>query len=153
MTIREKKMESVEATADMFGLSALGANSREAISREINLAEAVVGHMKCKVRLRDYVDGKTEADYRPDPDTVARADQCLLGKWIHGAGRQLLGENEKFNQLSADHARFHEIAAAMVRSAQADDHSSADAAYKGEFQKVSRRVVQALTELDRNING
>jgi len=145
-------MASIEVTADTFGLSVLGANFKEVIRKEVDLAEAVVEHMKCKVRLRDYVDGKTAVGYQPDPARILRDDQCMLGQWIHGAGRELLGENEKFKQLCADHQHFHCIAAEMVSHAQAEDHSAADAVFKGEFQKISRKVMLALTELDRSVN-
>ena len=145
-------MASIEGTADMFGLSVLGANFKEVIRKEVDLTEAVVEHMKCKVRLRDYVDGKAAADYQPDPARILRDDQCMLGKWIHGPGRKLLGDNDKFNQLCVDHQHFHRIAAEMVSHAQAEDHSAADTVFRGEFQKISRKVMQALSELDQSVN-
>jgi len=143
-------MALIEGTANMFGLSVPAAN-RDVMRKEIDLADAVVAHMKCKVRLRDYIDGKT-TDYRPDPGMVSLDDQCLLGKWIHGPGRRHL-DDEKFNQLWTDHQQFHLMAAEMVRSVQADDRPAAEMVFKGEFQKVSRKVVQALARLEQSIDS
>ena len=144
-------MALIEGVADVLELSIPGAN-RNLMRTDIDPADAVVAHMKCKVRLRDYINGKAAPDYQPDPDKVSHDGQCLLGKWIYGSGRGYL-DDEQFNQLCADHTEFHLMAAEIVRNVQADDRSAAEAIFKGEFQKTSRKVVQALARLEQSIDS
>jgi hypothetical protein len=123
---------------------------KELIRGEINLAEAVAAHISWKVRLQNYLNGKS--DEKLDPMVVCRDDQCSLGKWIHGSAMNHFHAFEPFHQLRADHAQFHYVAANVVKNVQAGDKAAAEEMFNREYQQVSHKVVMALTELNNFVN-
>lgn len=110
---------------------------------------AIAAHSKWKQRLLDYLDGGGE---RLDPSVVARDDQCALGCWIHGDGSVLSGQ-ARFIELRAEHAGFHQCAAAVIRAKMAGDAQAAREQLEGEFSSRSRRVVSLLEGLRASTGG
>jgi len=119
---------------------------KDLIRDEIDLTEAVEAHIGWKLRLQSYLDGKSAE--KLDPMVICRDDQCKLGKWIHGPAMNHFHAFEPFHELRADHAQFHYVAANVVKNAQANDRAAAEEIFKGEYQKISHKVVIALTELN-----
>lgn len=120
------------------------------IREEINLADAVQAHINWKLRLQNYLDGKSQEQL--DPMVICRDDQCELGQWIHGAGMNHFHELEPFHQLRADHAQFHYVAANVVQKVQANEHDAAHTILHEEYPRISHKVVVALTELNKAVN-
>lgn len=139
-------MGLLSGMASLFHIH-IDAAKKELIRDEINLAEAVEAHINWKIRLKNYLDGKSNEDL--DPMVICRDDQCKLGQWIHGPALNHFHEFEPFHKLRADHAQFHYVAANVVKNVQANDHAAAEAIFKDEYQHVSHDVVMALTELNR----
>lgn len=134
-----------------FGLSGAAEIKKAQIREEINLLDAINAHIKWKVRLQDYLNGTSQE--KLDPMVICRDDQCVLGKWIHGPALKHFHEEESFHQLRADHAQFHFIAGNVVKHVQSNERTQAEALMDGEYKLVSRKVVQALTELNKLVNG
>lgn len=131
------------------GWLGLSASKKEIIKNEINIMDAINAHVKWKVRLQDYLNGiSTE---KLDPMIICRDDQCVLGKWIHGPALGHFHEHEEFHRLRADHAQFHFVAGHVVKKVQENDRSGANTLMDGEYAQASRKVVQALTELNRQV--
>lgn len=128
----------------------LDEEKKAAIRDEIDLAEAVEAHINWKIRLKNYLDGKS--DEQLDPLIISRDDQCKLGQWIHGPALRHFHDSEQFRKLRADHAQFHFVAGNVVEKAQSNDRAAADELFKGEYQRISHDVVMALTELNRLVN-
>lgn len=101
---------------------------------------AIMAHANWKQRLLDYVDG---GDEHLDPAVVGRDDQCALGCWIHGDGRQL-GGNPRYADLKMEHAGFHQSAAEVIRAHVAGDSEAAREQIAGEFSQRSQRVIGLL---------
>jgi len=129
-----------------FGLTA---NKKEAIRDEINIMDAITAHVKWKVRLQGYLNGTSGETL--DPMVICRDDQCTLGKWIHGPGMKHFHEHEAFHALRSDHAEFHFIAGNVVKKVQENDRAAADALMENEYARTSRKVVQALNELNTQV--
>lgn len=142
-------MGLLSGVAYLFHLH-IDSTKKEAIREEINLSEAVEAHIAWKLRLQAYLDGTSGEAL--DPMVICRDDQCKLGKWIHGPALQYFHDLEPFHQLRADHAQFHFVAANVVKEVQANNRTAADEVFHGEYQKVSHKVVMALTELNKAVN-
>lgn len=143
-------MGLIGGIAGFFGLSGMAASQKALIKEEINLMDAINAHVKWKARLEDYLAGGSQEQL--DPMAICRDDQCALGKWIHGPALKHFHGNETFHQLRADHAQFHYVAANVITHAQANDTAAANAIFNGEYLQTSRKVIQALTDLNRAVN-
>lgn len=113
----------------------------------MNLEEAIVAHSAWKSRLRAFITG-TSAE-KLDERQVARDDACPLGKWLHGGGHGLSGT--EFQQLVAEHARFHKAAASVVRAVTVGDTPEAEKHMDvgSEFSLATVQVVTLLRALQR----
>lgn len=115
----------------------------------IDVMEAINAHVRWKIRLEKYLNGTSEEQL--DPKVICRDDQCVLGKWIHGAAYEHFQNDEVFQTLRGDHAQFHVIAGKVVSSVQSNDKATAEALMKGDYISASRKVVHALTELSKQL--
>lgn len=143
-------MSLMDGVAGFLGLSRADAEQKAQIRDEINLMDAINAHVKWKVRLEDYLGGKSQEVL--DPMMICRDDQCVLGKWIHGAAVKHFHDDPTFHQLRADHAQFHFIAGKVIRHVQANERDAAEALLNGDYKHASRKVVQALSELNKHVN-
>jgi len=143
-------MSIMNGVAGFFGMS-LGTTQKAQIREELNLMDAIHAHVKWKVRLQDYLNGTSQE--KLDPMVICRDDQCVLGKWIHGPALKHFHEDETFHQLRADHAQFHFVAGNVVKHVQTNERVAAEALMDGDYKHASRKVVQALTELNQHLNG
>jgi hypothetical protein len=125
-------------------------SKKAAIRGEINLAEAVEAHVHWKIRLQNYLNGKS--DEKLDPMIICRDDQCVLGKWIHGPAMHHFHEFEPFHQLRSDHAQFHYVAANVVKHVQENNRTAAEAILHDEYSHISHKVVMSLTELNKLVS-
>lgn len=119
------------------------------IRNEIDISAAIAAHMTWKARLQRCLDGTAEE--KLDPMLICRDDQCALGKWIHGPALNHFRGDEEFNALRADHAQFHYVASNVVHKIQQNDHASAMHIFNGEYVLASRKVIHALTELNKQL--
>ena len=125
-------------------------DSKKALVRsEINIADAIIAHMQWKSRLQRYLDGVSTEEL--DPMAICRDDQCALGMWIHGPAANHFHGDAEFNTLRADHAQFHYVASNVVHKVQQRDHATALKIFNGEYAQTSRKVIYALTELNKNL--
>ncbi len=117
----------------------------------IDVMEAINAHVRWKIRLEKYLNGTSEEQL--DPKVICRDDQCVLGKWIHGAAHEHFQNDDGFKTLRADHAQFHVVAGKIVSSVQANDKATAEALMKSEYLQASRKVVHDLTELSKQLSA
>lgn len=117
--------------------------------KDIDVMDAINAHVRWKVRLDKYVHGTS--DETLDPQLICRDDQCALGKWIHGAAQEFFKNDDGFSELRDDHAKFHIVASQVVAKVQENDTVTAEAILKGEYQSASRKVVNDLTELSKQL--
>ena len=121
------------------------------IREEIDLPQAVQAHINWKLRLQNYLDGRSSEQL--DAMAICRDDQCELGRWIHSAGMDHFHGLEPFHQLRADHAQFHYVAANVVQNVQAQDYIAARRILDEEYSRISHKVVLGITELHKAVSG
>ncbi len=112
----------------------------------LNFRTAIEAHQKWKVRLRAVVDGQSAETL--DPSVVARDDQCVLGKWLHGAGGAKFARDAQFVGLKTKHAYFHVCAGQVLSLAQSGAKEKADRELSsGSFARASQEVVMDLAQM------
>lgn len=126
-------------------------SAKDEVIRNIDIMAAINAHLKWKMRLDHYVNGTSEEQL--NPQVICQDNQCVLGKWIHGPAHDFFKEDEGFIVLREDHARFHLIAAQVVKLVQSNDIDGADNLLRGNYMKASRKVVKDLTEIARQFHA
>lgn len=140
--------EGLMRIVDLLERELQGADSRrdEAAQKiDLNFQEAIQAHLKWKARLRNYVGGISHEIF--DSKIVCRDDQCQLGKWIHGPGKEH-SHVPAFIQLKGEHAAFHKAAAEVVVAVQSGDTQAVSLLDEGsEFDQRTRSTVHCLQAL------
>lgn len=129
----------------------LDAKSAAAVLAEIDIDTAIAAHENWKLRLQNYLNGKSSEVLQPE--LVCLDDRCDLGKWLHGPGGQRLGKYPAFSMLVARHKYFHVQASTVVALAQADDKDKANQTLDSSYRHASNQVVLLLKELKRGLGG
>lgn len=129
----------------------LDAKSAAAVLAEIDIDTAIAAHENWKLRLQNYLNGKSSEVLQPE--LVCMDDRCDLGKWLHGPGGQRLGKYPAFSILVARHKYFHVQASTVVALAQADDKNKANQTLDSSYRHASNQVVLLLKELKRGLGG
>jgi hypothetical protein len=127
----------------------LDAKTAAAILAEIDIDTAISAHENWKLRLQNYLDGRSQEDLRPE--VICLDDRCDLGKWLHGPGRERLGKYPAFSVLVARHKYFHVQASTVVALAQAGERDKAQSMIDGAYRHASNQVVLLLKELKRGL--
>lgn len=144
-------MSLKKGMAGILGLSRTADRQNVKIHEEINLMDAINGHVKCKVHLQNYLEGRSKEQL--DPMVICLDDRCVLGKWIHGPAFKHFQEHPSFYQLRAFHAQMHVIAANVIKHVLANERTAAEALMEEKYKEASRKVVKALAELNQRANA
>ena len=124
-------------------------NNSARILAEIDIDAAISAHENWKLRLDTYVAGTSLEELRSE--VVCLDDQCLLGKWLHGAGRSSLGHHPSFSMLIGRHKQFHIEASNVVVLTQSSQLAKAHAVLNGNYARASRQVIWMLKNLKNNL--
>lgn len=115
----------------------------------LDIDAAINAHERWKARLMDYLEGRTTVGL--DPAVVRRDDHCALGRWLHGVGGELLGDQPAYGLLMARHQYFHEQAALLVELAQQGEWDKVVQVLNGGYRYGSSQVLLLLKELKRGL--
>lgn len=131
-----------------------GAGARDSLRADTLLAAldidaAINAHERWKAHLMDYLEGRTA--HGLDPAEVRRSDRGTLGRWLHGVGGDVLGDQPAYAVLMARHQYFHEQAALLVQLAQQGEWDKAVQVLHGGYRYGSSQVVLLLRELQRGL--
>jgi hypothetical protein len=117
-----------------------------AVLAGLNFKTAIDAHMKWKVRLESCLSDDNKESLQVD--VVSRDDQCVLGKWIYGAGGQHFGHLPEFQEMKTEHARFHQCAGEVLNHCIAGDKEGASRKLlSGDYPRTSERVKLHLARL------
>jgi len=114
----------------------------------MNLDEAIAAHVKWKLRLTRFIEGKTAE--KLSSTTIAKDNLCDLGKWIHGEGAKLKAVPH-YRDLVKKHANFHLCAAEVVKKAESGDKAAAKSALGGSFASASKETIEAVMKLKKEV--
>ncbi len=111
----------------------------------LDIAGALEAHLKWRSRLEAYIAGNSTESL--DTNVIQRDDQCILGKWIHGAGGTALRFIPEFMNLQRSHAEFHIFASRIVYMHGRGETEMAKTLLKSDFVVFSGNVQKTLVEL------
>jgi len=107
---------------------------------------AIDSHMKWKARLYDVITGASKENL--SVDGISRDDQCTLGHWLNGVGKEHYGHLPEYAKVCSRHTHFHHHAGQVLALAQKGDAEAALAYLEeGEYSRASQEVTEALVDL------
>ena len=113
--------------------------------------EAVSTHSKWKRKLRHYL-AKHDGSLRPAG--VSLDHKCVLGQWIYSEGATYSSLPE-FTRLKYEHARFHSVAAELVKKANSGESVTEEMApcSNSAFSTASAAIVIAIMAMKKRLSG
>jgi len=153
----EEQAEQLTALISTFKLSGAVrtkgtsvAVSRIANTNAFSFEDAVNAHVKWKMRLVDYIKGKSTEEL--EVEKVSCDDKCDLGKWLYGPATTYVRLSE-YRDLKNSHAAFHRSVGVIVQCVQ--DHHTDEAMSKlgGEFFQLSNKTIRAIQTLRHKVEG
>ncbi|MDD5389463.1 MAG: methyl-accepting chemotaxis protein [Gallionellaceae bacterium] len=127
--------------------SLAGPRVANTVASDVDFDAIIDAHQAWKQKLRSAIGGGEERNL--NPDDVCKDNQCALGKWIYGAGKEFAHVPE-YEPLRLTHADFHVCAADILRHAQTGDKDGANAMLVGDFFDLSNRTVQHIVAMKRH---
>jgi hypothetical protein len=121
----------------------------KAVLAEIDIDTAISAHENWKIRLENYLAGKSNEDLKPE--VICLDDKCQLGQWLHGNGKMRLGAYPAFSLLVARHQYFHVQASSVVALQQAGKPTEAQQVLDGSYSHASRQVILLLNALKQGL--
>lgn len=122
-----------------------GKNKKDPDKNGASIMDVHNAHISCKVAFDNYLD--STAPKNLDQARICRDDQCELGKLIHGPALNRFRMHGAFYTLRSIHAQLHIVAGNVVQNILGNDRAAAVRLFDGEYSAVSRKVMQAVTEL------
>jgi len=101
-----------------------------------------------KLRLQRCLDGTSEENL--DPEHICKDNQCILGKWIYGNEDRYI-KSPVFEDVRGQHAEFHKLAAEIVRLANANRKQEAGEILRGDYSRLSQRLLALIRKLARDL--
>ena len=139
---------SESATEDeskiMAEMSAIQGAEAEVVG--LNFQTAIEAHMKWRARLEAVLHGVSSE--KLEAATVAKNDQCVLGKWLYGQGKEHIHLGS-FSELEQTHTHFHKSAAEILHLAQTGRKGEAPRLLAGDYRTTSVRIGGLLARLHR----
>jgi methyl-accepting chemotaxis protein len=119
-------------------------------SNTFSFEDAVNAHIKWKIRLVDYIKGKSNEEL--EVDKVSCDDKCDLGRWLYGPATAHARLAE-YKDLKSSHAAFHRSVGDIVQCVH--DHHADRAMDKlgGEFFQLSNQTIRAIKSLQHKVEG
>ena len=111
----------------------------------LNLNEVLNAHLAWKDRLGATLAGTSSEKLQIAQ--VAVDNLCVLGKWLHGAGKQEFGQLPEFAALVETHRKFHLTAGEVLVEHESGHREHAQSVLQGEFRTQSNRIQLDLVRL------
>ncbi len=113
---------------------------------------AIQAHANWATKLVAYSNGLSHE--RIDPGNAARDDQCALGQWLHGDGKQVMAGRYEYLELLRAHADFHRQAGSLLRLADSGEGARVRALLddtQSPFRLCSNKVVSLLQSIKASL--
>lgn len=118
----------------------------EKILSGLNFKEVLEAHNKWKAILEKEVLGKSVLPI--DATLIADDRACVLGQWLHGAGKELYAQLPEYEAEKQIHAEFHMCAADIVMEHRREGGSSSEMdTLRHDFERLSVKNKIGLSNL------
>ena len=112
----------------------------------MNFLDAMNAHVMWKQRLLKHLEGRS--DERLDPAIVAQDHLCVLGRWIYDKGERY-ATSPIFIDVRNEHARFHEMAAQIIRMVDEGRPDQARKLLESDYAHLSQQLQALIRRLAR----
>ena len=119
------------------------------LRHRLNLVAVAEAHIVWKTRLGHHVHGTIRESLDSAP--LGQDGICQLGSWIRGSVLAPLCEPEVHRELSEAHEHFHQCGEHIIAKLKAGDRSDATAMFENEYNHALRRIIQALTIINKQL--
>lgn len=116
----------------------------------MNWMEIISAHVMWKQRLFALLAGNSKEQL--DPAVIELDNRCVLGKWIYGDGQRMT-ELPAFEEVRGLHARFHQLAAEVVKLHLAGEASAAEFLLHGEYSRLSEKLKHRILGLSHQVKS
>jgi len=137
---------AIATVKDFLGV---GRSQQQEARSRLNLVAAAEAHILWKTRLGHHVQGNVRESLDSAP--LGQDGICQLGSWINGAVLEPFCEPETHHQLSEAHRQFHEFGVHIIERLKEGDHGGAAEVFRNEYSQSLRRIIQALTEVNKRL--
>lgn len=114
----------------------------------MDFLKIINAHIMWKQKLQAYIQGTSPEHL--DASVIARDDQCMMGQWIYGEGKLFEG-TPPYEQVRSEHARFHQLAAEVVRHVDHGDRDQAVTLLHGDYAKISQVLKRGIIALSNEL--
>lgn len=111
----------------------------------LDLKQVLDVHMAWKDRLQHKLNGTSLENI--SIAVVAQDNQCELGKWLHGPGRELYAALPEYDELRKSHADFHLCAGEILLEHDGGNTEKATQILRGRFRDLSNHIQLDLVRL------
>lgn len=108
------------------------------------LRKAKSAHMIFTGKIKSHLDG----NLRLDPNALPTHLTCAFGKWYQSKGQEKCGQVGIFREISAPHAKVHELGKQAIAAYNSGDRNAAEQ-YCQEMVTQSQRLISMLEQLER----
>jgi hypothetical protein len=112
--------------------------------------EIIGAHVMWKQRLTAFLGGDSSENL--DPETIRLDDRCALGKWIYGDGKPM-AELQRYEEVRALHAQFHQNAAEVVKLHLAGNTADAEKLLQGDYSRLSEKLKHRIIGLAQQVKS
>ncbi|MCK4993918.1 MAG: CZB domain-containing protein [Candidatus Omnitrophica bacterium] len=117
------------------------------MGRPIDFMNQLTEHIVWNVRLRCFLDG---GECISEEQAVS-CERCFLGKWLSEEGRSQYSHIPEIRELEGIHCQMHKQVKQIIVAKNSGKASEAEAGLVI-LQKISDKVIELLTYLDRNFD-
>ena len=117
------------------------------MDRPIDFMNQLTEHIVWNIRLRCFLDG---GECISEEQAVS-CEKCTLGKWLHTEGLKKYSHISAINALEGIHCQMHKQVRQIIVAKNSGKTSEAEAGLVI-LHKISDRVIELLTELDREFD-
>ena len=119
------------------------------IRSRCDLVSVAETHVLWKTRLGYYIQGNIHEPL--ELSLVGQDGICQLESWINSMVLEPFCDKEVYSQLIKSHQQFHQFGALIIEKLQAEDHVGAAIIFKNEYSLSLRRIIQSLTEINKQL--
>jgi len=119
-------------------------------SKAFSFGDAVNAHVKWKLRLMDYINGKSTEEL--EVAKVSCDDKCDLGRWLYGPA-EVHARLPEYHDLKKSHASFHRSVGVIVQCVHDHHADQAKKLLGGEFFQLSNQTIRAIKSLQNKVEG
>jgi len=133
-------------TKDLFNFDTT--RKQEARSK-FDLISVAETHVLWKTRLGHHVQGNIRESL--ELFTVGQNGICQLENWLNTTVLESFCDATVYSQLKKSHQQFHQLGALIVEKLKVGDRAGAAEIFKNEYSLSLRQIIQALTEINKQL--